>query len=217
MYFFGQLKRLYVHYLETGQIKSGVIEAVNFGVVLNGAGEFIELASLCQVDQNGKEQPQLMYVPEHGSRSSDIVPFFLFDNSKYIFGFDGKSKDKAVKRFDAARKFYHTVLDGLDNKRARSLLTFYDNWDPETAELYPLFHPEDRSEENSKKKKVEFIKTLYTANFVFIDENGKPLFDDREIMRAYQDYIGKLPKPDPCECFDTFEPAVPARTHRMIK
>lgn len=68
-------------------------------------------------------------------RTSGIEPYFLCDNSAYFFGVDssGNNSEKAMKSFAASKAFHHDMLDGLSSLTARSVLAFFDTWDPRSA------------------------------------------------------------------------------------
>ena len=97
----------------------------------------------------------MMIVPFQQSRSSNISPFFVRDNIKYVFGIERKQKYKEIsitgsvqidyivtddskKRFEAFKTFHHEIFKNQTDPEVLAFLMFLDNWKPESFFEHPL-------------------------------------------------------------------------------
>lgn len=108
-----------------------------------------KLKNIVDKRSNGKKpQPEMMVVPFQKSRSSDIRPFFVRDNIKYVFGIEKKQKeDKKIakdknqtefiasadskKRFEAFKELHQEILKDQTDPEVHAFLRFLDAWKPE--------------------------------------------------------------------------------------
>lgn len=128
---------------------------VSARIILDEEGHFTNLVSTKNMQQVGKKQVEkdtLMLVPEHEVKSSGIRASFLCDNSTYLFGVDNKADglqnpedrkkkiQRAIQCFNASKDLHHEILDGCKSPFAKAILSFYDTWNPRTADNHPIFH-----------------------------------------------------------------------------
>ena len=181
---------------------------VTFGLDLNDEGEIVRLIDLREETQKGKKTvitPKLMRVPAHPTRTSGTLANFLCDNSSYMLGVDGKGReDKALKCFAANKTLHEELLAAIENKAAKAILAFLQNWSPRDAESHPLLAP--------------YWETLLKgANLIFYYE-GTPVSEVEEIQDAWQNYFDT---PNPfavkSQCLITGNISPIAPIHPMIK
>ncbi|WP_019177386.1 type I-C CRISPR-associated protein Cas8c/Csd1 [Methanomassiliicoccus luminyensis] len=139
------------------------VAGVSFVLVLSADGH---LTNIIDLRTDGKKPiPRQMPVPFQKVRSSGVAPYILCDNSKYIFGVEGKKEDakkrgskseshnspyeegdetkinnvtpRTLKCFKEFKSLHHALFDDLDLDATRSLLTFLDSWDPNGFNSHP--------------------------------------------------------------------------------
>ena len=83
---FYELTKLYEELVKQGKIGAPgwMNEKVSYGILLGRDGSVRQLLSKIV---EGK--PSKMTVPEHPSRTSGVLAFFLWDNAGYLLGLDG--------------------------------------------------------------------------------------------------------------------------------
>ena len=80
----------------------------------------------------------MMNLPAPVTRSSGILPNFLWDNSSYLLGIDGKGKpQRSLSCFQACAQLHHQLLDQVSSPGATAILRFFDTWQPENAREHP--------------------------------------------------------------------------------
>ena len=83
-------------------------------------------------------RPRMMDLPAPVTRSSGILPNFLWDNSSYLLGIDGKGKpERSRSCFHSCAQLHHQLLDGVSSPTAMAILAFFDTWQPENAREHP--------------------------------------------------------------------------------
>lgn len=152
------------------------LSKISYALTIDENGKLISVASLLIPEAKGnKKVPQQMNLPAPVKRASNIKPNFLWDNSAYILGFDGKGKpENAKKRFAAAKKFHNQLLANVDSDPARAVLKFFENWDLENAENH----------EKLQDYKEEMMKG---ANLVFRFRRAF-VHEDPAIRQAWQEH-----------------------------
>lgn len=114
---------------------------ISFALCLNGDGELTQVVPTMEEAVKGKKtvlQPQVFSLPAAVKRTAGVAANFLWDNSAYLLGIDQKGKPaRSHECFTAAAKLHHAVLDGVDSPAARTILTFFDTWEPEHAAEHP--------------------------------------------------------------------------------
>lgn len=133
------------------------IAKVSFVLVLSADGELTNIIDLRSDEK--KPRPKEMEVPKQTARQVNVLPYYLCDNAKYIFGVEKKKGDERKKIlespdkiisilqdtgteitlvsvrshecFNSFKELHHRLLDTIDDPRAKSLLTFLDAWNPD--------------------------------------------------------------------------------------
>lgn len=115
--------------------------SISYALCLSEDGELTQAVPLYVEEQAGKKtvlRPRKMELPAAVTRSSGVLPNFLWDNSSYILGMDDKGKpERSRKCFEASAQLHHQLLDGVDNPVAGAVLAFFDTWKPEEAQQHP--------------------------------------------------------------------------------
>ena len=112
-----------------------------------------------------KPRPKEMEVPKQTARQVNVLPYYLCENVKYIFGVEKKKGDERKKIlenpdkiisilqdtgteitlvsvrsrecFNSFKELHHGLLDTIDDPRAKSLLIFLDAWNPDNFVEHP--------------------------------------------------------------------------------
>ena len=166
-------------------LKAGKIERegwsrtkVSYALYLNEDGDVMQAVPLYEERQQGRKTvlaPVEKMLPAPVKRSSGISPNFLWDNSAYILGVDGKGKPERAKEcFFACRKIHEEYLDGLDNRNAKVLLAFFRNWDPDKAAMHPALR--------------EVWDDLMKGGNIIFRFDGMFLQDDPEIQSVWDSH-----------------------------
>lgn len=199
------LVNYYEKLVERGEIAERGWSDVNvsYALWIDGDGQVINITSL-KVPNGKKLSPIKLKVPEQVKRSSGISPNFLCDNSSYIIGCDNKGKkERSVQCFLSAAELHKTVLSSAGGDCANALKNFWETWNPELSEKYPLFQP--------------YLEDMYKgANIVFI-YNGKYVHEDPEIRRNWADYNQSAESTDSSICMVTGKRDLIAGLHPSIK
>ena len=90
------LKALYDYYHRCGDLprKGMELKEIGFLIVINKEGQFIRFEDR-RLD---RRTAQKFLVKKQVGRASNIAPNYLYDNSKYVFGYSKKRDDS--KRYD---------------------------------------------------------------------------------------------------------------------
>ena len=118
------LTRLYEDMADRGDIaRQGWGPAkISYALCIDGDGRLTQILPLIKEEQTGKKtvlRPRIMELPAAVKRAVNILSNFLWDNSSYLLGFDGKGKPERSKEcFDACAKLHHDLLDGADSEAA---------------------------------------------------------------------------------------------------
>ncbi|MCI8465185.1 MAG: type I-C CRISPR-associated protein Cas8c/Csd1 [Lachnospiraceae bacterium] len=199
---FYELTRLYEKLVKQGKIGAPgwMDEKVSYGILLGKDGEIRQLLSL--KDENGK--PRKMRVPEHQTRTSGVLAFFLWDNAGYLLGTDGGGKpEKAMERFAASQKKHLELLEEVHTEAAEAVKNFFGSWNPKCISEHEVLKPE--MEELQKG-----------ANLVFYYE-GKPVAENPEIREAWEQYRNREKDGESGICLVTGKREPIARLHPLIK
>ena len=172
------LTKLYEDLADQGKLaREGWANAkISYALCIDRDGKLLQIVSLKQEELSGKKtvlRPRTMELPVKIEGTSGICPNFLWDKSAYLLGFDGKGKpERSRKCFEAAREFYHELLDPVDSETARAILAFFDNWDTQNAAEHAAV--QDNYDELCKG-----------VNLVF-RVNGRFAQEDEAIRNAWQ-------------------------------
>lgn len=172
------LVKLYEDLSAQGKVaRSGWAPAkISYALCLSEDGALEQLIPLLEEKTVGKKtvlRPSIAIVPAAVKRTVGILPNFLWDNSSYLFGVDGKGKPERSRQcFQACRDHHHALLDRVDSPAAKAILRFFDRWDPACAEDNPVLQSEADA-------------ILAGANLTF-RVSGSYAYEDKAIQSAWQ-------------------------------
>ncbi len=113
------------------------MQKISFALVLNRSGELLQVTDLRET-VGKKPVARLLNVPEPVKRTAGVSSNFLWDNTGYVLGADGKGKpERTAETFLAFKDLHHEIGDGLDDDGMRAVLCFLDSWDPAGAAQLP--------------------------------------------------------------------------------
>lgn len=146
---------------------------VSYALCINERGELAQVIPLMENTGGKKPQPQQFDLPTPVKRSSGIAANFLWDNSGYLLGVDGKGKpERSVKCFEACRELHHSILDGVDSPAARGVLAFLDSWKPEKATNHPALQAD--------------LDAIVAGGNLLFRVNGAFAHEDSAVRQAWQ-------------------------------
>ena len=146
---------------------------ISFALCINEKGELEQIIPLLDDSNVKKPLPKSFDLPTPVKRTVGIESNFLWDNSSYLLGTDNKNRAKRCKQcFKAAQELHHDILDGINSPAAKSILCFFDNWDPSKADQYLSSMP-------------NFEAAVAGANLLF-RINGSFAQDDNQVQEAWQ-------------------------------
>lgn len=178
---------------------------VSFALILDEDGKLTRILSLSTTMPDGKKSmPQELELPAPVKRTVGIAPNFLWDNSAYLLGFDGKGKPERSKDcFAAAKNMHLELLKELDEPFAKAICRFFESWEPDTAESDAVF-----------ADCLEDIKK--GSNLVFLYDGRYP-GEDEALCRAWQAHYDGAAEGALMRCLVTGEEVMPENTHPSIK
>ena len=117
-------------------------EKISFCIVLKPDGAPYRIEDVREtVEVGGKTKrtqliPRKMIVPDRGARSGTLIkPNFLWDNTGYVLGRDGKGKPaRSQQAFEAFRDFHQEFNTRVKDLGLAALCAFLKSWDPKSAE-----------------------------------------------------------------------------------
>lgn len=179
---------------------------ISYALCLNEGGELVQVIPQLVPVQTGKKtvlRPRNMNLPAAVTRSSGVLPNFLWDNSSYILGVDEKGKpNRSLACFRACGQLHHRLLDGVDSSAAKAILRFFDSWMPERAVEEPLL--------------AEcWADIMKGANLTF-RVGGRFAGEDPEIQAAWNRHYNDV-QGEKQQCLVTGEPDVAEAVHPMLK
>ena len=137
------LTKLYEDLADQGKLaREGWANAkISYALCIDRDGKLLQIVSLQQEELSGKKtvlRPRTMELPAAVKRTAGVLPNFLWDNSAYLLGIDGKGKpERSRECFEAAKDLHHELLDPTESENARAILAFFDKWDPKEAAEHP--------------------------------------------------------------------------------
>ncbi|MDD4077631.1 MAG: type I-C CRISPR-associated protein Cas8c/Csd1 [Bacilli bacterium] len=145
------------------------LEKISFCLVLSRDGELLDIMDLREQNSSGtKKLWRLMLVPEQRGRSSNVNPYFLSDNEKYILGKDDRANYKCFNSF----KDLHNQLLGEEHP----LCKFLNNLQPDEIKNSQILKP--------------YWDDFKSVNFVFkIDDAYKYLHNNPKLISLWWNYI----------------------------
>lgn len=179
---------------------------ISYALCLEEDGSLIQVIPQLVPEQIGKKtvlRPKKMELPAAVTRSSGVLPNFLWDNSSYLLGVDGKGKpERSLECFRACAKLHHELLDRVESAAAKAVLAYFDSWQSEQANQHPALA--DCWEELMKG-----------ANLVF-RVNGGFVQEDPLIQAAWNEYYCRS-EGEKTQCLVTGRQDVPEPVHPNIK
>lgn len=178
---------------------------VAFALELDENGALTRVVPLATQSADGKKSvPQTKDLPAPVKRTVGIDANFLWDNSAYLLGVDGKGKPERAKDcFKAAKELHLSLLSALDDPYAKAVCRFFETWEPEKAADAPALAD-------------SLDDILKGANLTFLFDGKFPDEDDA-LCRAWQTHYDGDGDGETMRCLVTGEEAVPEKTHPAIK
>lgn len=206
------LQRLYDYYERMRATESSGMpelgyapQQISFIVILNGDGTLVQVQDSRDTTQK-PPRPVPLIVPEAAIRAVNIAANFLWDNTGYVFGADGKGKpDRTAQTFAAFKELQHALGDDLGDPGMQAVLRFLDSWNPE--DFYELDGWEDILDKNVVFRLVDERR--------FVHES--PPVADAWISHWKTQAAGGEGDASPSTCLVTGVTAHPARLHNKIK
>ena len=143
----------------------------HFALCLNEDGTIDSIVNIMREVKNektGKSRftPLIMDLPFNPKpRTISVVPFFCWDNPKYLLGIGSDGPDLA--RFNASKEYHVSLFKDMDNPIAQAIVHFFERYDPEAL----LAEPEV----------VNNLKELQSGYNLVFNVNGTFAFEDSEI------------------------------------
>ena len=136
-----------VKYYENMSAKGKIAEygwgpaKISYALCIDDDGNLLQAISLKEESKSGKKKElvaQSMILPAALKRSSGVAPNFLWDNSAYILGIDGKTNPERTKNcFEACKELHKALLNDIDIPETKAVLRFFDKWNPDLAKTHP--------------------------------------------------------------------------------
>ncbi len=209
---------------------------VSFALVLSPGGELSYIIDLRSDDK--KPQPRVMDVPLQEGRSSNITPYVLCDNAKYIFGIERFKKSEFEKRFlkpsrKAASPDYKILAESdkevvLVHQRSRDCFEafkkrqheVFDSLDDRGIQaLFAFLDTWDPENFARNPKIAEYIGDLFAGGSCIFECDGVYLHENPSVMKAWEHYFSANRDRDvvTARCLVTGEEDVVARIHNDLK
>lgn len=201
------LTQLFEDLVQRGEAQLGWAPAkISYVLNLNENGDLLNVLPWFEETTLGKKtslSPRNISLPAAVTRSSGILPNFLWDNSSYILGIDNKGKPARSRQcFMECAELHHQLLDEAQSAIAKAITAFFDKWEPEKAKKHPLL----------KKHLDEMMKG---ANLTF-RVNGYFAHEDPEIRLAW-DVHYSASQGEKQQCLVTGKMDMPEPVHPMLK
>ncbi|MBP3701317.1 MAG: type I-C CRISPR-associated protein Cas8c/Csd1 [Lachnospiraceae bacterium] len=179
---------------------------ISYALCIDEAGNLLQTISVKEESSNGKKimVPQRMMLPAAVKRSSGVASNFLWDNSAYILGIDGKGNGERAKNcFEACKELHKKLLKDTETPEAKALIRFFDKWDPDTAKDHPALAE-------------DYEDIIASSNLVFRME-GRYLHENTQIRDAWMKYYQGEDGKTTGVCLVTGETGPVAMLHPSIK
>lgn len=202
------LTRLFEDLVQQGKLaRPGWSPAkISYALCLDEAGNLENIVPMLRevtVKNKTQLQPTLMELPSGTTRSSGIVPFFLWDNSTYLLGVDAKPKpERSEKCFKACAELHHQLLDDVNSPIAAILLSYFDKWNPKEAHNHPAL--------------ADCWDDIMKGGNLIFRVNGQFAQDDPAIRAAWDAHYNQVQGAQQ-QCLVTGNMDVPEAVHPAIK
>lgn len=175
-------------------------QKISFAIVIDRDGQLVEIQDIR--DTSGKKpKPIELLVPEAAIRSSGIASNFMWDNTGYVLGLDGKGKPERTRQtFEAFKKLHHDIGDSIVDPGMQAVLRFLDSWRP------------------AKKPKSFDWEEIIGSNLVFRLARGKEFVHQRSaVIAAWDVHRSERPHATRGMCLVTGITSAIAPLHSKIK
>lgn len=180
---------------------------ISYALDIDEEGNLLQVISLKEEVEKGKKKvlsPRNIKLPAAVKRSSGVASNFLWDNSTYILGIDGKGNAERAKNcFEACRQLHQKLLQEIEIPEVKALLRFFERWDIASAK-----------EQAALAENYDDI--IASSNLIFIFE-GKYLHENKMIRDAWMKYYQGTDGKAEGICLVTGEKAPVAVLHPSIK
>lgn len=172
------LTRYYEDLLVRGEISvpGWSPENISYALRLDADGQLAGIIPTMKEQEQGKKtvlRPRSMKLPSPVKRSSGMASNFLWDNSSYILGVDQKGKpERSLKCFQTAVELHHKILDQVDSFTAKTVLKFFDTWEPDKA----------------RERLGDYYEEVTAGGNLVFRVDGAYAQDDTEIREAWERY-----------------------------
>ena len=179
---------------------------ISYALRIDEDGELIQIVPMFEeVTKNNKVilTPHAFELPAPVKRTAGISSNFLWDNSSYMLGIDGKNNpQRSVDCFNACKKLHELILGDVTNSAAKSILRFFDKWIPENSKDHEILSQ-------------YYDSIIDGANLIFQTDDEFP-HEIREIEEAWQKHYDKGEGQE-MQCLVTGERDFIANLHPLIK
>ena len=173
-------------------------EKISFSVVISSEGDIVRTDDL----RTSKGKPVSLYVPAAVKRSSGIACNYLWDNTGYVFGVDGKGKPARTKKSaECFRLFHKQKLAECISPQAKAFLAFLEKWNPDAY------------------KDIDTCEAMLDTNVIFkLDGDNKYLHEIDELKNLWLNSLNEdKESSDKAFCLITGKEAPIALVHPAIK
>lgn len=179
---------------------------ISYALCLDESGSLVQVLPQFVEAAAGKKtvlRPRKVELPAPVTRTVGIQSNFLWDNTGYLLGVDGKGKpERSLACFQACAALHRQLLDGVDSAAARAVLSFFDTWNPAQA-------PEDPLLADCWQDLMKGANLLFRVDGMFVQED--PL-----IREAWDRYYGGV-QGEKTACLVTGRADVAEPVHPTIK
>lgn len=180
---------------------------VSYALQIDCKGQLRRVLPLLHEEERGKKKiwvPQVMNLPAQQKRSVGIVSNFLCDNATYLLGIDSKGKpERSVKCFQACKDLHENLLQDACSASAHALLSFFRNWDPETAKENETIRP--------------YLDELMAGVNLVFDYQNTFIHEDSELREIWNENYSESADGEKLRCLVTGTYGPIARLHPSIK
>ena len=210
---------------------------VSFALVISGKGELENIVDLRSGDK--KSQPQSMDVPFQESRAVGIVPYFVCDNAKYLFGIEKLKKEeftkKAAKKKTGSNSEMPIVLEDtgkeivLVSERSRDCFEAFkslhhkllDTADDVCIKSFLKFIDSWNPAQSLEYPKIrEYKDDIFNGGFFVVECGGTYLHQNDTVRRAWENHFSTGDEDQKiivALCLDCGQTRPVARLHQKIK
>lgn len=179
---------------------------ISFALCIGSDGQLLQVIPQQMEVPRGKKTvlvPRPMELPAAVTRSSGVLPNFLWDNSSYLLGVDEKGKpQRSCQCFEACKALHHQLLDNLDTPESKAILSYFDAWQPELARQHPALQ--------------DCWDSLMKGGNLVFRINGIFAQDVPQIRQAWDQHYS-ADEGKTVQCLVTGKQDIPEKVHPMLK